>query len=92
MPGRWETIRAISNDLSEIITYGLPDNYWDQYSTNVRNLTEIRLNNAATSVIKPDNLVWVIVGDRSEIENKIKALDIQEIKILDTNGEEISVP
>ena len=92
LPGRWETIRAISNDLSEIITYGLPDNYWDQYSTNVRNLTEIRLNNAATSVIKPDNLVWVIVGDRSEIENKIKALDIQEIKILDTNGEEISVP
>ena len=92
MPGRWETIRAISNDLSEIITYGLPDNYWDQYSTNVRNLTEIRLNNAATSVIKPDNLVWVIVGDRSEIENKIKALDIQDIKILDTNGEEISVP
>ena len=92
LPGRWETIRAISNDLSEIITYGLPDNYWDQYSTNVRNLTEIRLNNAATSVIKPDNLVWVIVGDRSEIENKIKALDIQDIKILDTNGEEISVP
>jgi zinc protease len=92
LPGRWETIRAISSDLSELITYGLPDNYWDQYSLNVRNLTKERLNNAAISIIKPDNLIWVIVGDRSEIEEKIKALDINEIKILNTNGEEISVP
>ena len=92
LPGRWETIRAISSDLSELITYGLPDNYWDQYSLNVRNLTKERLNNAAISIIKPDNLTWVIVGDRSEIEEKIKALDINEIKILNTNGEEISVP
>jgi zinc protease len=92
LPGRWETIRAISNDLSEIITYGLADDYWDKYSNNVRNLTRKRLIDAAASTIKPENLIWVIVGDRSKIEDKISALSSQDIKILDRNGEEITLP
>ena len=92
LPGRWETINAISNDISEIITYGLADNYWDQYSNNVRNLTRKRLINAASAVIKPENLIWVIVGDREEIEEKISNLPIKEIIILDRNGQEIIRP
>ena len=92
LPGRWETINAISNDISEIITYGLPDDYWDQYSNNVRNLTRKRLINAASAVIKPENLIWVIVGDREEIEEKISNLPIKEIIILDRNGQEIIRP
>ena len=92
LPGRWETINAISNDISEIITYGLPNDYWDQYSNNVRNLTRKRLINAASAVIKPENLIWVIVGDREEIEEKISNLPIKEIKILDRNGHEIIQP
>jgi zinc protease len=92
LPGRWETIRAISNDLSEIITYGLADDYWDKYSNNVRNLTRKRLIDAAASTIKPENLIWVIVGDRSKIEDEISALSSKDIKILDRNGEEITLP
>ena len=92
LPGRWETIRAISNDLSEIITYDLADDYWDQYSNNVRNLTRERLIDAAASTIKPEHLIWVIVGDRSKIEDSISVLSTQDIKILDRNGQEITLP
>lgn len=58
----------------------------------MRNLTRKRLINAASAVIKPENLVWVIVGDREEIEEKISNLPIKEIKILDRNGQEIIRP
>ena len=70
----------------------MPNDYWDQYSNNVRNLTRKRLINAASAVIKPENLIWVIVGDREEIEEKISNLPIKEIKILDRNGHEIIQP
>ena len=89
LPGRWETVRAISSDLSQIITYGLPDDYWDTYTNKVRNLSSKKLQDAAEKAIKPDNLIWVIVGDLSEIEDKVRNLDFTQIKTLNADGKEI---
>jgi len=89
LPGRWETVRAISSDLSQIITYGLPDDYWDTYTNKVRNLSSKKLQDAAVKAIKPDNLIWVIVGDLSEIEDKVRNLDFTQIKTLNADGKEI---
>jgi len=89
LPGRWETVRAISSDLSQIITYGLPDDYWDTYTNKVRNLSSKKLQDAAMKAIKPDNLIWVIVGDLSEIEDKVRNLDFTQIKTLNADGKEI---
>ena len=50
-------------------------------------LTDIR--NAAKKVDKPKNLTWVIVGDRSKIEQGIKDLNLGSIKYIDTEGNEI---
>ncbi len=89
LPGRWETVRAISSDLSQIITYGLPDDYWDTYTNKVRNLSSKKLQDAAEKAIKPDNLIWVIVGDLSEIEDEVRNLDFTQIKTLNADGKEI---
>ena len=89
LPGRWETVRAISSDLSQIITYGLPDDYWDTYTNKVRNLSSKKLQDAADKAIKPDNLIWVIVGDLSEIEDEVRNLDFTQIKTLNADGKEI---
>ena len=86
LPGRWETIRAISSDLAQIVTYGLSDDYWNTYTGNVRSLTKERLDDAAKKSIKPENLTWVIVGDLDEIEDKIKKLDVDQIIKLDAEG------
>jgi len=86
LPGRWETIRAISSDLAQIVTYGLSDDYWNTYTDNVRSLTKERLDDAAKKSIKPENLTWVIVGDLDEIEDKIKKLDVDQIIKLDAEG------
>ncbi|MFQ5982158.1 MAG: M16 family metallopeptidase, partial [Woeseiaceae bacterium] len=68
LPGRWETANAVLRDIGEIVTYDLPDDYWDTYADSVRNLSIQQISEAADAVIKPDNLVWVVVGDRSTIE------------------------
>ena len=89
LPGRWETAAAVLRDIGEIVTYDLPDNYWDTYADNVRNVSAAQIATAADAVIKPDNLIWVVVGDRDEIESRVRELELGEIKFLDQDGNEI---
>ena len=86
LPGRWETANAVLRDIGEIVTYDLPDNYWDTYADNVRNLSLDQIVESADAVIKPDNLLWVVVGDREEIEPRISELELGEIIHLDADG------
>ena len=84
LPGKWETASAVSAALSEIERFGLPDDYWNTYAEELRSLTLEDIQQAAEDVIKPDSLVWVVVGDRVKIEDKIRQLGYTDIKILDS--------
>ena len=86
LPGRWETANAILRDIGIIVAYDLPDDYWDTYVANVRNLSLQQIAESAENVIKPDNLIWVVVGDREIIEPKIRQLELGEIIHLDADG------
>jgi zinc protease len=87
LPGRWETASSVLGDIGEIVTYDLPDDYWDTYPERVRNLSVGELAEAAEAVIEPENLVWVVVGDRRRIESRIRELEFGEITLLDADGE-----
>ena len=89
LPGRWETAAAVLRDIGEIVNYDLPDDYWDTYADNVRNISAKEIAEAADAVIKPDNLIWVVVGDRKEIESRVRELELGEITFLDQDGNEI---
>jgi zinc protease len=86
LPGRWETANAVLRDISVIVAYDLPDDYWDTYVANIRNVTLEQIAEAANDFIKPDNLVWVVVGDRELIEPKIRELELGEIIHIDADG------
>lgn len=89
LPGRWETAAAVLRDIGEIVNYDLPDDYWDTYADNVRNISARQIAEAAEAVIKPDNLIWVVVGDRKKIESRVRELELGEIIFLDQDGNEI---
>jgi zinc protease len=92
LPGRWETASAVLRDIAEIETYDLPDDYWDSYANRVRNLSVEQIAEAARAVVKPDRLLWVVVGDRKMIEPAIRELEFGEITFLDTDGKVIEAP
>ena len=89
LPGRWETASAVLGDIAEIVTYDLPDDYWDSYADRVRSLSVEQVAKAAEAVVKPDRLLWVVVGDREKIEPRIRELGIGEITLLDADGNDI---
>jgi zinc protease len=41
---------------------------------------------AATKVVHPDNLVWVVVGDCAKIEAGVRELGFGEIRLIDADG------
>jgi len=86
LAGRWETSSSVVSALNEIETYGLPKNYYATYGDAVRNATDAQINAAAKKFVAPNQLVWVVIGDRAKIEAGIRELGLGEIKILDADG------
>jgi zinc protease len=86
LPGSWETIASVAGSIGEIIRYGLPEDYFEAYPAKVQALTLGDISSAAKDVIHPDNLVWVVVGDRSKIEAGVRELGYGEVRFIDSDG------
>ena len=87
LPGRWETNGAVSGDLIQILRFGLPDDYWDRYPDALRGLEPVQVEQGAASLIEADDMVWVVVGDRAQLEEQIRSAGLGEIRYLDADGQ-----
>jgi len=91
LPGNWETMDAVQGSIEQLVTFGLDDHYYDSYAQRVRALKVADAVAAAQEAIRPDHLVWVIVGDRAKIEQGIRELNFGEIRFLDADGKPLAV-
>ncbi|MEZ5347408.1 MAG: pitrilysin family protein [Pyrinomonadaceae bacterium] len=89
LPGRFETLSALEGAAIDQINLGLADDYWANYGANVRKLTETELAAAGKKFVRPDDIVWIVVGDLSKIEKGIAELNYGRIIKLDSDGNEI---
>ncbi len=87
LPGRWETLSAVEGAASEIVKYNYPDNYYQTYSDKVKGLELAKVQDAARKLIKPEDISWVVVGDRAQVEEKLRSLGFGELVIINSNGE-----
>ena len=86
LPGRWETARAVAGDIAQIVRFGLPDDYWNSYADLVSAVSVEETNTTARTELKPDQLIWIVVGDLSEIESEVRALGLGELDLMDADG------
>ena len=91
LAGRWETSAAVASALGEIETYGLPKDYYATYAEAVRNTTDAQVNAAAKKFVDPNQVLWVVIGDRAKIETGIKELNLGEVVRLDADGRPVGV-
>jgi len=89
VPGRWETNGAIRDFLQNTLVYNKGLDYPGNYSSIIQALTLKDVNTASAQLIKPQNLTWLIVGDRKKIEAGIRELNVGPLKFLDKDGNEI---
>jgi len=86
LPGLWETNASVGNSIGEIVQFKLTPDYYSTYAGKIKALSVTSLNAAALKVVRPDSLVWVIVGDRAKIEKGIRELGLGEVRVLDADG------
>jgi len=89
LPGSRETLNAVGSSITELVQFGWPDNYYDTMTGKIRALKTSDLDAAAKQVIHPDNIVWVVVGDRAKIESGVRELNFGEIRFIDADGNPI---
>jgi zinc protease len=60
--------------------------HFDTYPAKVRALATGDLTDAAKSVLRPDRVVWVVVGDREKVIEGIRKLGIAGVELIDADG------
>jgi zinc protease len=89
LPGSRETLNSVGTSIIDLVQFGLPDDYYETYAGKVRALKTSDVNDAAKTVVHPDQLIWVVVGDRAKIEAGIKELGLGELRLLDAEGKQL---
>ncbi|MBV9215801.1 MAG: insulinase family protein, partial [Acidobacteria bacterium] len=84
-PSQFETVGGISGQLSNLVTYDLPDSYFNDYISKINAVTIDDVNRVANKYLDPSKMAVVIVGDRKVIEPHLTELGMP-ITILDTDG------
>jgi zinc protease len=86
LPGRWETADAVAQAIAEIEQFGLAASYWDTYPERIRALGMEAVAAAAERHLRPQRLVWVVIGDWARIEKPVRALGLGEVHRVDATG------
>jgi zinc protease len=86
LPGSRETQDEVGVSIIDLVQFGLPDDYYETMAGKIRALKTSDLASAAKTIVHPDNLIWVVVGDRAKIEAGVKELNLGELKFLGPDG------
>jgi zinc protease len=86
LPGSRETVDGVGYSVLDLVQFGLPDDYYQTYAKKILALGTPDVTDAAKTAVNPDNVVWVVVGDRAKIEASIRELRLGELKFLDADG------
>lgn len=86
LPGMWETNSAVAGSIIEMVEYGYEQDYFETYTDRIYSLDLRRITDAAKSALHPDNMIWVVVGDRAVIEEGIREQGFGPIFIIDADG------
>ncbi|WP_295943887.1 pitrilysin family protein [uncultured Xanthomonas sp.] len=85
LPGAYETASAVMGAIGGIVRYGRPDDYVFKRKAEIEAMTPAQVREAA-SMLDPNTLTWVVVGDLKQIEAPVRALKLGEVTVIDADG------
>ena len=76
-----ETVSQVATRVTQLVVYGLPDDYYDGYRDGVRGVTLEAAAEAARRHIRPEEAQIVLVGDADEIGPPVEALGLGPLEV-----------
>ncbi len=90
LPGRWETNAAVLSDMTEQVKYELGDDYYQKYDQLVRELDVDAIRQVGDQLVKADQLVFFVVGDKEVFLPKLQEMGFEDIVLVDGDGNILS--
>ena len=87
--GNFETSNGVLQAMDDINRFGLADNYYDTFGPRIEALTLKDMTAAAETLLRPEQMTWVIVGDMSKVEAGIRALNLGVVEKIDADGKPV---
>jgi zinc protease len=85
LPGAYETAASVASTIAGNVLYDRPDDYVVRRKAEIEAMTPAQVAEAAKT-IDAGALTWVVVGDLSQIEAPVRALQLGEVTVLDADG------
>jgi zinc protease len=82
LPARFESVSGIAGNLAELVTFGLPLDYFNHYVDEILAVTQRDVRRVAREYVNPERVKVIVVGDRATIEEGIRALDLGPVTVL----------
>jgi len=81
-PDNFQTIGQIAGQLSELVIYNLPDEYFNNYIQHINAVTKEDVQRVAKKYLDPEKVAIIVVGDRKQIEKGVNELKLGPMKLL----------
>ena len=89
LPGAFASVAAVNGAIAGLWLQGLPDDYYQQYSTAIAKISADDVVRVAKKYLDLDHIAIVIVGDRAAIEAPLRKTSVAPIVFLDIEGNAI---
>ena len=76
-----ETAGQVASRVTQLVVYGLPDGYFDEYRGRLRSVTAAHAAEAASRHVRPAEAQVVVVGDASEVAAPLEALGMGAVEV-----------
>jgi len=89
LPGRFETDQALVGYMQFVDRFDRPENWVTTIPAQYAALTPEAITKTADALLRPNAMTWVVVGDLSKIEAKVRALNFGTVEVWDAEGKKI---
>lgn len=87
LPGSFEQASDVLGAMQRNDLFGRPDNYYATVASRIRAMTREGMDAAVRSVLKPDQFVWVVVGDAKIVRPQLDklGLPVEQVSVAGSN-------
>ena len=89
LPDTFSTNRGFLVSIMTSDSFGLPFDYAETRAGRIEAVTTEAVNERARSLIDPDSLTWIVIGDLAQIEDKVRSLEYGEVEVWDAFGKRV---
>ena len=81
LPAMFSSVRGIASRVGVLAVHGLPDDYWNDFGSAVREVTAADVQRVAAKYLDPKRLTLVLVGPKEVVEPQLGSAPVGKLEI-----------